>query len=124
MDSDSSSKFIGSLTKFLQSLCNGYVEFEDGVNLKNQNLVREYLARLVGKDSVTIGAVKMPRGINLKEGDFLTGFLKHVDLYIFAIFTGLFMLSLFLLQKSKNSDSKSCGKKQTTQVYLPKSKLP
>lgn len=33
MDSDSSSKFIGSLTKFLQSLCNGYVEFEDGVEL-------------------------------------------------------------------------------------------
>lgn len=33
MDPDSSSKFIGSLTKFLQSLCNGYVEFEDGVEL-------------------------------------------------------------------------------------------
>lgn len=33
MDTDSSSKFIGSLTKFLQSLCNGYVEFETGVEL-------------------------------------------------------------------------------------------
>ncbi|KAL8586357.1 hypothetical protein ACOMHN_022972 [Nucella lapillus] len=33
MDSDSSSKFIGSLTKFLQSLCNGYVEFSRGVEL-------------------------------------------------------------------------------------------
>ena len=33
MDPDSSTKFIGSLTKFLQSLCNGYVEFEDGVEL-------------------------------------------------------------------------------------------
>ena len=33
MDSESSTKFIGSLTKFLQSLCNGYVEFEEGVEL-------------------------------------------------------------------------------------------
>ena len=33
MDEDSSSKFIGSLTKFLQSLCNGYVEFQRGVEL-------------------------------------------------------------------------------------------
>ena len=33
MDSDSSSKFIESLTKFLQSLCNGYVEFQKGVEL-------------------------------------------------------------------------------------------
>ncbi|KAK7109637.1 hypothetical protein V1264_013646 [Littorina saxatilis] len=33
MDPESSTKFIGSLTKFLQSLCNGYVEFEDGVEL-------------------------------------------------------------------------------------------
>ena len=33
MDVDSSSKFIGSLTKFLQSLCNGYVEFQRGVEL-------------------------------------------------------------------------------------------
>ncbi|XP_076469380.1 uncharacterized protein LOC143299761 isoform X13 [Babylonia areolata] len=33
MDSDSSTKFIGSLTKFLQSLCNGYVEFQRGVEL-------------------------------------------------------------------------------------------
>ncbi|XP_076469455.1 uncharacterized protein LOC143299846 [Babylonia areolata] len=33
MDADSSSKFISSLTKFLQSLCNGYVEFQRGVEL-------------------------------------------------------------------------------------------
>ncbi|XP_076460670.1 uncharacterized protein LOC143293572 [Babylonia areolata] len=33
MDQDSSAKFIGSLTKFLQSLCNGYVEFQKGVEL-------------------------------------------------------------------------------------------
>ncbi|KAL8579131.1 hypothetical protein ACOMHN_036070 [Nucella lapillus] len=33
MDGDSSAKFIGSLTKFLQSLCNGYVEFQRGVEL-------------------------------------------------------------------------------------------
>ena len=33
MDEDSSAKFIGSLTKFLQSLCNGYVEFQKGVEL-------------------------------------------------------------------------------------------
>ncbi|KAL8586344.1 hypothetical protein ACOMHN_022959 [Nucella lapillus] len=33
MDDDSSTKFIESLTKFLQSLCNGYVEFNRGVEL-------------------------------------------------------------------------------------------
>jgi len=33
MDYDSSSKFISSLAKFLQSLCNGYVEFDNGVQV-------------------------------------------------------------------------------------------
>lgn len=33
MDYDSSSKFISSLAKFLQSLCNGYVEFDNGVEV-------------------------------------------------------------------------------------------
>ena len=33
MDFDSSSKFISSLAKFLQSLCNGYVEFNNGVEV-------------------------------------------------------------------------------------------
>lgn len=33
MDYDSSSKFITSLAKFLQSLCNGYVEFDNGVEV-------------------------------------------------------------------------------------------
>ncbi|BFZ01419.1 hypothetical protein BsWGS_04465 [Bradybaena similaris] len=33
MDYDSSSKFISSLAKFLQSLCNGYVEFDSGVHV-------------------------------------------------------------------------------------------
>lgn len=33
MDFESSSKFISSLAKFLQSLCNGYVEFNSGVEV-------------------------------------------------------------------------------------------
>lgn len=33
MDFESSSKFISSLAKFLQSLCNGYVEFNTGVEV-------------------------------------------------------------------------------------------
>ncbi|XP_055895494.1 zinc finger and BTB domain-containing protein 43-like isoform X21 [Biomphalaria glabrata] len=33
MDYDSSTKFISSLAKFLQSLCNGYVEFDSGVQV-------------------------------------------------------------------------------------------
>jgi hypothetical protein len=33
MDFDSSSKFIASLAKFLQSLCNGYVDFDKGVEV-------------------------------------------------------------------------------------------
>ncbi|XP_059163357.1 zinc finger and BTB domain-containing protein 26-like isoform X9 [Physella acuta] len=33
MDYDSSTKFISSLAKFLQSLCNGYVEFDNGVQV-------------------------------------------------------------------------------------------
>ncbi|BFY98311.1 hypothetical protein BsWGS_01352 [Bradybaena similaris] len=33
MDYESSSKFISSLAKFLQSLCNGYVEFDNGVQV-------------------------------------------------------------------------------------------
>ena len=33
MDDDSCSKFIGSLTKYLQSLCHSYVEFDNDVEL-------------------------------------------------------------------------------------------
>lgn len=33
MDDDSCSKFIGSLTKYLQSLCHSYVDFDNGVEL-------------------------------------------------------------------------------------------
>ncbi|XP_076466179.1 uncharacterized protein LOC143297647 [Babylonia areolata] len=33
MDDDSCGKFIGSLTKYLQSLCHSYVEFDSGVEL-------------------------------------------------------------------------------------------
>ena len=33
MDYDSSSKFIASLAKFLQSLCNGYVQFDSRVQV-------------------------------------------------------------------------------------------
>ena len=33
MDFDSSSKFVASLAKFLQSLCNGYVDFDKGVEV-------------------------------------------------------------------------------------------
>jgi hypothetical protein len=33
MDDDSCGKFIGSLTKYLQSLCHSYVEFDKGVEL-------------------------------------------------------------------------------------------
>ena len=33
MDDDSCGKFIGSLTKYLQSLCHSYVDFDKGVEL-------------------------------------------------------------------------------------------
>ena len=33
MDDDSCGKFIGSLTKYLQSLCHSYVDFDNGVEL-------------------------------------------------------------------------------------------
>ncbi|GFR87661.1 hypothetical protein ElyMa_000752000, partial [Elysia marginata] len=33
MDFDSSAKFVASLAKFLQSLCNGYVDFDKGVEV-------------------------------------------------------------------------------------------
>ncbi|XP_076469113.1 uncharacterized protein LOC143299655 isoform X4 [Babylonia areolata] len=50
MDSESSTKFIGSLTKFLQSLCNGYVEFDDGVEL----IGHIYLSVDAGKTGKTL----------------------------------------------------------------------
>jgi len=81
------------------------IQLEEGIHNKNQELVREYLARLVGKDSLTMGAVKLPQNIKLKDDDALLVFVKYLDVYLVLFFMVLAALCVFLLVKPLNNQA-------------------
>ncbi len=81
------------------------IELENGIELKNQNLIKEYLLRLVGKDSVTIGAIKTPRKLKLQENQTLFNLLHWAESYLIILFTCLFTICLFLLNKPLSNQS-------------------
>lgn len=81
------------------------VQLEAGIHSKNQELVREYLSRLVGKDSLTMGAVKLPQDIKLKNNDSLLVLVQHIDTYLVLFFMILAAISVFLLVKPLNNQA-------------------
>lgn len=81
------------------------IELEDGIRSKSQNLIREYLTRLVGGESVTMGEVRFPKEIKLKSQDPLMKFLNWFDVYSFFIVVGLWLMSAVLLLKPINTSS-------------------
>jgi hypothetical protein len=81
------------------------VELENGIRAKSQNLIREYLTRLVGGESITMGEVRFPKEIKLKSEDPLMQFLKWFDVYSFIIFVSLWGMSAFLLLKPINTSA-------------------
>ena len=81
------------------------IELEEGIHAKNQELVREYLSRLVGKESLTMGAVKTPRNINLKKDDSLLVFAQYADIYLTIFFMALMAICVLLLMKPLNNQA-------------------
>lgn len=81
------------------------VELENGIEVKNQNLIKEYLLRLVGKDSVTIGAIKTPRELKLQENQVLGNLLSWAESYLMIFFISLFTICMFLLRKPLTNQS-------------------
>ena len=76
------------------------VELEKGVKVKSLTLIKEYLARLVGKKSITFGHVKRPNNVKLKKQDPLFKVLNWADTYALILFIGLWFISTILLTQS------------------------
>jgi hypothetical protein len=81
------------------------IELEKGIHAKNQNLIREYLTKLVGKNSLTMGSVKNPRKIKLDKSDSLLKILNWGGMYIIFISGIMFLISSILLSKQMNDIS-------------------
>lgn len=99
------------------------VEVESGLNPGSLNLIKEYLARLIGKEAVKIGNIKYPSKVKIKSNAFLGMFLKFFDFYTQLVLGGLWLISCFLLlskvrtksfiiekfQRKKNTSFKIAG---------------
>lgn len=81
------------------------IELEVGLREKSQNLIKEYLTRLVGIESITLGEIRLPKEIKLKTKDNLLVFLNSIDVYIFSVLIGLWLVSSILLLNSVNTSS-------------------
>lgn len=73
------------------------VELEKGLKLKNQTLIKEYFTRLVGKDSVTIGKIKVPNELKIETQSLLFTMLEWAQTYIQVILFGLWFVASILL---------------------------
>jgi hypothetical protein len=81
------------------------IELEKGIHTKNQNLIREYLTKLVGKNSLTMGSIKVPKKIKLNKNDNLLRILNWGGVYLIIISGIMFLISSLLLSKQMNDIS-------------------
>lgn len=81
------------------------IQLEEGVHLKNQQLVKEYLSRLVGKKDLTIGSIKNPRQLKIKQDDSLMQLLNYIDIYLVGFFMVLLTITIMLLLKPVNNQA-------------------
>lgn len=75
------------------------IELGRNLELKNQNLIKEYLQRLLGNKAVTISEIKLPKKIKIDNKSSVFTIVKNGHIYAFSIVSGLFLISLFLLMK-------------------------
>ena len=61
------------------------IEMGRSLQVRSQDLIKEYLTRLVGKDSVTISDIKTPETIKIKKNDPYLFVNDWGDIYIIAI---------------------------------------
>lgn len=67
------------------------------ITASSRKLIREYLTRLMGKESVTFSRVKYPAKINLKKYPYFKVFSNWSGAYFAFIFFGLWMISVILI---------------------------
>lgn len=68
-----------------------------GITASSRKLIREYLTRLMGKESVTFSRVKHPAKINLKKYPYFNVFSNWSGAYFAFIFFGLWIISVILI---------------------------
>lgn len=100
-------KELGSLSKELGSdLVKGLadlnyasvtVELANGLQARSESLIREYLTRLVGNNSVAISDIKKPKKLSLSKNDPYLTINNWGDIYILAIVFVLWLVSCFAL---------------------------
>lgn len=81
------------------------VVMEKDLETRSQNLIKEYLGRLVGDRDVTISEIKMPVKIELNPND--PSFLmdNYADIYLVAILSVLWFFSCFGVIRSIQMNS-------------------
>ncbi len=73
------------------------IEFQKGLPQRSQNLIRDYLTRLVGADKLTMGAVNRESSdVKKKRGSFAVMIRTYLGPIITA-FAGLFWFVLFII---------------------------
>ncbi len=81
------------------------IELKHGLKLKNQTLIKEYLQRLIGKESVTVGNLKTPQKVKLEKGNIIQIITSWGKWYLVSILAGLWLISLALLVKPLKKSS-------------------
>lgn len=75
------------------------IEMGRSLQARSQNLIKEYLTRLVGKDSVTISDIKTPKTIKIKKNDPYNLVNNWGDIYIIAILSIVWLGVCFSFSK-------------------------
>lgn len=71
------------------------VVLENNLELRSQNLIKEYLGRLMGDRDVTISEVKLPQKIELKQNDPSIWVDNYGDIYIIGLLGVLWLFSCY-----------------------------
>src|SRR5690554_6786051 len=71
------------------------IVLEKDLELRSQNLIKEYLGRLVGDRDVTISEIKTPQKIQLNQNDPSFFIDNYGDIYIIAILSVLWFFSCY-----------------------------
>lgn len=75
------------------------IEISNGLQERSQKLIKEYLSRLAGKDSVAISDVKTPKRIKLSKKDPYQFINNWGDFYLLGIFGVIWVFSFVGLTK-------------------------
>jgi hypothetical protein len=76
------------------------IELTSGISERSQALVREYLSRLAGKNTVAISNIKKPKAVTLSKNDPYQFVNNWGDWYIIAIILVLWLVSFVILTRS------------------------